>query len=136
MAAGYLPLAAAAVTLLVVATSAIPVAAAKFSGRNRMVIIRAPGARVVSPGGALNNKWQQWRRLVEDDVAPEFGGGGGQLVGGADGNSLGLVNDRPVCLHNGCAQPGQRYTPGHCTYKNGCPHTPTTAERAGPMQHA
>ena len=41
-----------------------------------MVIIRAPGARVldVSAGGALNKWQQQLRRLVEDEVAPEFGG--------------------------------------------------------------
>ena len=61
------------------ATSTVPVAAAasaadKYSGR--MVIIRAPGARVVdvSAGGVLNKWQQQRRRLVEDEVAPEFGG--------------------------------------------------------------
>jgi hypothetical protein len=128
MAGSYLPLATAVVAILV-ATSAVPVATAaaatadKYSGR--MVIIRAPGARVldVSAGSALN-KWQQRRRrLVEDEVAPEFGGL--QLGAGNGGSSVSndaLNKDGQVCLPSGqCTKPGGPYTRG-CTYGEKCAH--------------
>ena len=134
MAGTYLPVAAfllaTAVVAILAATSAVPVAAAaahKYNGR--MVIIRAPGARVLdvddSTGGALN-RWQQRRRLVEDEVAPELGG----LLGAGDGPgiSYGAFDpNRPVCLH-GCAQPGQHYT-RPCAASHYCPNT-------GPPRHA
>jgi hypothetical protein len=129
MAGTYLPLAALHLTTAVAilaAISAVPVTAAadKYSGR--MVIIRAPGARVVSAGGALN-KWQQRRRPVEDEVAPEFGGG---LLGAGEGRRISysagaLDKDRPVCLHHNCAVPGKPYTQDHCTYQNHCAQSPT-----------
>jgi hypothetical protein len=89
-----------------------------------MVIIHAPGSsRVVSASGALN-KWQQQRRLVEDEVAPEFGG----LLGAGNGgyiSSNAENKDRPVCLPDGsCAARGGPYT-RPCTYKDHCAHTPT-----------
>ncbi|CAD6267361.1 unnamed protein product [Miscanthus lutarioriparius] len=96
-----------------------------------MVIIRAPGARVldVSAGGALNKWQQQQRRLVEDEVAPEFGG----LLGTGNGGSIsdGALNkDRQNCLPSGqCTKPGGSYTRG-CTFKDHCPHTPTAAGHA------
>ena len=130
MAGSYLPLASAllatAIVAILAATSAFPVAAAasaadKYSGR--MVIIRAPGARVldVSAGGALNKWQQQQRRLVEDEVAPEFGG----LLGAGNGGSIsdGALNkDGQVCLPSGqCTKPGGSYTRG-CTYGKKCAH--------------
>jgi len=129
MAGTYLPVAAfllaTAVVAILAATSAVPVAAAaahKYNGR--MVIIRAPGARVLdvddSTGGALN-RWQQRRRLVEDEVAPEFVG----LLGAGNGGQVSYNaenKDRPVCLPDGsCAARGGSYT-RPCTYKDHCPH--------------
>ena len=141
MAGSYLPLASAllatAIVAILAATSAFPVAAAasaadKYSGR--MVIIRAPGARVldVSAGGALNKWQQQQRRLVEDEVAPEFGGLLGAGNGGGHVSNDALNPDKGVCLpHAQCAarRPGGSNT-RPCTFKNYCPHTPTAAGHA------
>ncbi|XP_066383586.1 uncharacterized protein [Miscanthus floridulus] len=129
MAGTCLPLAAlllaTAVTLLV-ATSAVSVAAAadKYSGR--MIIIRAPGASVPDVSGGALNKWQQ-RRMVEDEVAPDLGG---LLAGAGDprGISYGALDpNKPVCLHGNCAAQGRPITGRPCASLYGCPHTPTAA---------
>ncbi|CAD6269742.1 unnamed protein product [Miscanthus lutarioriparius] len=137
MAGTYLPLAAlllATAVAILAATSAVPVVAAaaadKYSGR--MVIIHAPGSsRVVSAGGALN-KWQQQRRLVEDEVAPEFGSLLGAGNGGGHVSTDALNPNRPLCLpHAQCAAhgPGGSNT-RPCTYIEHCAHTPTVAGHA------
>ncbi|XP_066383589.1 uncharacterized protein [Miscanthus floridulus] len=142
MAGTYLHLAAlliATAVAIIAATSAVPVVAAappaaadKYSGR--MVIIHAPGSsRVVTAGGVLN-KWrqQQQRRLVEDEVAPEFGGLLGAGNGGGHISNDALKPGRGICLpHAQCAArgPGGSNT-RPCTFKDYCPHTPTAAGHA------
>jgi hypothetical protein len=121
MAASSLPLAVVFLVLvLVLVASAVPATAGgKYSGA-RMVIIRGPGTRVVGAAGAQSN----YRRLVEDEVAPELGGG---LLLGAGEGGIGygaLDKDRPGCQSgNQCAAkgPGGSYTRG-CTYESQCPH--------------
>jgi hypothetical protein len=138
MAGTYLPLAAlllATAVAILAATSAVPVVAAaaaadKYSGR--MVIIHAPGSsRVVSAGGALINKWQQQRRLVEDEVAPEFGSLLGAGNGGVHVTTAALNPDSPFCQpHAQCAALGHGSSTRSCTYWEHCPHTPTAAGHA------
>jgi hypothetical protein len=93
-----------------------------------MVIIRGRGpaatTRVVGAAGARSNEWQQqYRRLVEDEVAPELGG---LLLGAGDGG----IGNHVLNLDNtGCESSSQctakgrggSYTRG-CTYKEHCPH--------------
>ena len=99
---------AAAVTVLL-AASASPAAADKHiigGGGGRMVIVRAPGT----------SRWQ--RRLVEDEVAPEFGSG---LLLGADQGHISydtLNKDAAACGDN-CAGKGKPYT-RPCTYQGQC----------------
>ncbi|CAN6329518.1 unnamed protein product [Urochloa humidicola] len=107
--------------LLLAATSATssPAAADNHSGgRMATIIIRAHGARVpaAAASGGSRSKWHEYDRrwrLLEDEVAPEFGG----LLGGHISADP-LIKDRAACTSN-CAGKGEPYT-RPCIYKNQC----------------
>ncbi|XP_062204355.1 uncharacterized protein LOC133906456 [Phragmites australis] len=110
---------------LLLAASASPVAGGGNHSGGRMVIIRAPGARVVA--GARNDRAtaaSMWQRRLEDEVAPEFptAAGGGML--GADGGHISydaLEKDKTGCQSgNQCTGKGGGSYTRPCTYNNEC----------------
>ncbi|KAJ1265754.1 hypothetical protein BS78_08G099600 [Paspalum vaginatum] len=135
--AGALLQIAAAVAFLLAALAAGPAAAAASGqyGGGRMVIIHAPTSRTPVVVGAAGTKWQWHYRRVEDEVAPEFGGGGRQLAEGSD-RHIGyeaLHPNKPFCPpRSQCAAKGGRggSATHRCTYRNLCPQNPSTPTAA------
>ncbi|KAJ1265753.1 hypothetical protein BS78_08G099500 [Paspalum vaginatum] len=126
-----LPLTVLCLFLLLAASAVVPAATAAaaggdyYGGGARMVVItRGTGTRVIGAarGDRSHNKWQHHRRLVEELVAPELGGG----MLGASGSGIGydaLDKNSPECQRdNQCAaKSGGSYT-RPCTYKDHCRH--------------
>ncbi|RCV18733.1 hypothetical protein SEVIR_3G340200v4 [Setaria viridis] len=107
-------------TALLLAASAGPAAADKHGGGRMAIVIRAPGTRVAAAGSLdRSSKWHG--RRLEDEVAPEFGGGGLLAALGAGQGQISyeaLEKDRAACGDR-CAGKGAPYT-RPCTYREQC----------------